>query len=134
MSMEDFLHEANARRATIADIKAASLLKHEPAPRIATTIRPRNDGRMWGILKDMYEGGPPSGVFTSNQGRGRGRHGWLFHFAGIASGDGHPLDTTVSWLIDVDNAHTLKFSGRPDQETQLRRLAIKAYESTRSSR
>ena len=134
LSLEDFLHASNASRAKVADIKAASLLKHEPQPYTAPVARQRNDGRMWGILKEMYEGGPPSTAFTPNQGRGHGRHGWLFHLAGTSAGDGHPLDTTVSWLIDVDNAHTHKFSGRPDQETQLRRLAIKAYESTRSSR
>lgn len=134
LPMEQFLHDANANRAKIADIKAASLLKSEPKPAPRPTKRQRTDGRMWGILKDMYEGGPPANVFTPNQGRGHGRHGWLFHFAGTAASDGHPLDTTVVWLIDVDNTHTQKFSGRSDQEMQLRRLAEKAYESSRSKR
>jgi hypothetical protein len=133
LSLEDFLHAANTCRARVADIKAAALLKKVPpvvwAPRSGAA-----DNRMWGVLKELYEKGPPEGVFVPNQGRGRGRHGWLFHFAGTAAGDGHSLSSIVQWLIDVDNNHTRKFTGRADQEHQLRRLAIKACESTRSSR
>ena len=133
MSLEDFLHASNAERAKIADIKAAATLKKADAPTPLTPPRrSRDDGRMWGHLRDMYENGPPTDTFTPNQGRGHGRHGWLFHFAGMAAHDGHPIDTTVDWLIDLDNHYTRKFTGRADQDYQLRQLATKAYDATRS--
>ncbi len=133
MPLEDFLHSANAQRAKIADIKAAAMLKKEPEVTRPDFVRQtRTDGRMWGHLKNLYEQGPPASAFREDQGRGKGRHGWLFHFAGIAAHDGHPLETTLQWLIDLDNLYTHKFTGRGDQEHQLRQLALKAYHGTRS--
>jgi hypothetical protein len=133
VSLEDFLHASNMQRAKIADIKAAALLKHAPMDTsLHPTLRNSRDGRLWGRLKTMYEDGPPAEAFRPNQGSGKGRHGWLFHFAAYAANDGHAVDTIVQWLIELDNSCTYKFTGRPDQEHQLRQLALKAYDASRS--
>ena len=64
---------------------------------------------MWGALKDMWENGPPASAFVENQGAGKGRHGWLYHFAALALGDGHELGTVIGWLVELDNKYTRKF-------------------------
>ena len=133
--LEDFLHDVNANRAKVADIKAAALLKaapppvvHRPSPRESrgapTTMRP--------VLKEMFEHGPPASVFIENQGAGRGRHGWLYKFAAFACRDGHTVGMVVPWLMDLDNRYTRKFynNGKPqhDQLHQLQKLADKAFQ------
>ncbi len=132
--LEGFLHDANANRAKVADIKAAALLKAPPPPPTARLphVSRRAPTKMWGALKDMWENGPPASAFVENQGAGKGRHGWLYHFAALALGDGHELGTVIGWLVELDNKYTRKFyiNGQPhDQDRQLRHLAEKALQN-----
>ena len=132
--LEGFLHDANANRAKVADIKAAALLKAPPPPvsRPLSHESRRPPTVMRGSLKEMFEKGPPPEAFIENQGAGRGRHGWLYKFAAFACRDGYPLGTVVSWLVDLDDRFTRKFyyngQPQPDQHRQLQHLAEKAFQ------
>jgi len=132
--LEGFLHDANANRAKVADIKAAALLKAPPPPvsRPLSHESRRPPTVMRGSLKEMFEKGPPPEAFIENQGAGRGRHGWLYKFAAFACRDGHTLSMVVPWLLDLDNRFTHKFynNGKPqhDQLYQLQKLAEKAFQ------
>ena len=136
LSLEDFLQEANGKRAKIADIKASALLKAEPKPHIPNPVYKAAPSKMSGALKKQYENGPPAGAYTENQGRGRGRHGWLYSWACLAFRDGHDLNMVVGCLEDMDNRFTHKFwqNGKPrhDQVPQLRNLAMKAQDDVAS--
>ena len=133
--LENFLHDANANRAKVADIKAAALLKATPQRMERRPLSHESRDaptEMKPNLKEMFEHGPPSSVFVMNQGAGKGRHGWLYRFAAFACRDGHTLSMVVPWLLDLDNRFTHKFytNGKPqhDQLYQLQKLAEKAFQ------
>jgi len=132
--LEGFLHDVNAHRAKVADIKAAALLKASPPPVVRRPLSHESRNaptEMKPNLKEMFEYGPPASAFIENQGAGRGRHGWLYKFAAFACRDGHTLGMVVPWLLDLDNRYTRKFynNGKPqhDQLYQLEKLAEKAF-------
>ena len=131
--LEGFLHDANANRAKVADIKGAALLKAPPPPVRQPALSHESAPQyLRGDLKQMFEHGPPPSTFVENQGAGMGRHGWLYKFAAFATRDGHHVGQIVSWLVDLDNRFTRKFytNGQPraDQRQQLETLAQKAFQ------
>jgi len=136
-TLEDFLHEANSERAKVADIKAAALLKEQPEmPTILPPEYRKAPKKMAEVLARRFEEGPPPEVFTENQGRGRGRHGWLYSWACHAVRSGHDVLFVIDHVVDLDNRFTRKFYShgepRADQREQVRSLVMKAYSDVQS--
>jgi len=133
-----FLLHANENRAKLDLLETAAGLWKDPTPDLPP---PREyskeplmqvDGtRLRGVARSMYNDGPHS-YYTSGQGAGRGRHGFLNRFARAMWEAGYAQTDILTWTKDLDGrlgqwwTDGPKFIGRQDCDRQLRRLVTDA--------
>jgi len=133
-----FLEHAESKRAKIDLLETAAGLWKDPTPDLPP---PREyskeplmqvDGtRLRGVARSMYNDGPHS-YYTSGQGAGRGRHGFLNRFARAMWEAGYDQNDILTWTKDLDGrlgqwwTDGPKFVGRQDCDRQIKRLVADA--------
>ena len=131
---DTFLFHAERERVKVELLETAADLWIDPKPDLPPArdyskepLMQVDGTRLRGVARQMYSDGPHS-YYTSAEGAGRGRHGFLNRFARAMWEAGYARNDILRWTKDLDGrlgtwwSDGPKFTGRQDCDRQIRQL------------